>query len=71
MLLPPLNYTDLSWLLIVGSIVIFFTIEIISPYYGATNLLINKSRLRKVAYTTGILFFLILAIRMIIIFGGI
>ena len=52
----PLGLWDISLLLAVAAIVLLVTSELLSPYYGKTNLRINKTRLRNVALTTSILF---------------
>ena len=59
----PLSFWDISLWLAVTAIVLLITSELISPYYGKANILINKKRLRNVALTTGILFLITVAIR--------
>jgi hypothetical protein len=59
----PLSLGDVSLLLAVTAIVLLVTSEILSPYYGAANLKINKKRLRNSAMTTSILFLVTVAIR--------
>jgi len=59
----PLSFWDISLWLAVTSIILLITAELISPYYGQTNLLINKKKLKKAALTTGILFLITVAIR--------
>jgi len=59
----PLSLLDIGVWLAVTATILLITSELISPYYGKTNLLINKSRLRNVALTLGILFLIITAIR--------
>jgi len=59
----PLSLLDIGVWLAVTATILLITSELISPYYGNTNLLINKSRLRNVALTLGILFLIITAIR--------
>lgn len=56
MQLPPLIFSDLTILLAVGTMVLLITIELSSPYYGQTNLSLNRTKLRNAAYTTGVLF---------------
>ena len=63
--IPPLTFSDLSLLLAVGAIILLITAELASPYYGLTNLTINKKKLRTAALTTGILFLITVAIRII------
>jgi len=59
----PLSFWDISLWLAVTSIILLITAELISPYYGQTNLLINKKKLKNAALTTGILFLITVAIR--------
>jgi hypothetical protein len=59
----PLGFWDISLLLAVTAIILLITSELISPYYGKTNLLINKKRLRNVALTVSALFLTTVAIR--------
>jgi len=59
----PLSFWDVSLWLAVTAIILLITSELISPYYGKTNLLINKKRLRNVALTMSILFLITVAIR--------
>ena len=65
MQLPPLTYSDLSLLLVVGAIVLLITTELASPHYGLTNLTINKKKLRNAALLMGLLFLLIVAFNII------
>jgi hypothetical protein len=59
----PLSFWDISLWLAVTAIILLITSELISPYYGKTNLLINKKRLRNVALTISIMFLITVAIR--------
>ena len=59
----PLSFWDISLWLAVTAIILLITSEFISPYYGKTNLLINKKRLRNIALIMGILFLMTVAIR--------
>jgi len=59
----PLSLTDLSLWLAITAITLLATSELISPYYGQTNLLIEKRKLRKAALAIGILFMITVAIR--------
>jgi len=59
----PLSFWDISLWLAVTAIILLTTSELISPYYGKTNLLINRKRLRQTALTIGILFLITVAIR--------
>ena len=63
----PLNFWDISLWLAVTAIILLITSELISPYYGKTNLLINKKRLRNAALTVSTLFLMTVAIRIITI----
>jgi hypothetical protein len=59
----PLTFWDISLWLAVTAIILLITSELISPYYGKTNLLINKRRLRNVALSVSTLFLITVAIR--------
>jgi hypothetical protein len=59
----PLTFWDISLWLAVTAIILLITSELISPYYGKTNLLINKKRLRNVAIIVSTLFLITVAIR--------
>jgi len=59
----PLSFWDISLWLAVTAIILLITAELISPYYGQTNLHIKKGRLRTAALTFGILFLLSVIIR--------
>lgn len=59
----PLNLWDISLLLATTAIILLITSELISPYYGQTNLFINKKRLRNVALTVSTLFLTTVAIK--------
>jgi hypothetical protein len=59
----PLSFWDISLWLAVTAIILLITSELISPYYGKTNLLINKRRLRNVAIIVSTLFLITVAIR--------
>ncbi|MGD0451415.1 MAG: hypothetical protein ABSA79_10235 [Candidatus Bathyarchaeia archaeon] len=65
MQIPPLTFSDLSLLLAVNAITLLITAELESPYYGLTNLTINKKKLRTAALITGILFLITFVIRLI------
>jgi len=59
----PLSFWDTSLLLAVTAIILLITSELVSPYYGKTNLIINKKRLRNIALAVSILFLITVAIR--------
>jgi len=59
----PLGFWDISLWLAVTAIILLITSELISPYYGKTNILINKKRLRNIALTVSTLFLITVAIR--------
>lgn len=56
MQLPPLILLDFTSLLLVGAICVLIAAEITSSNYGITNLIINKKKLRNVAYLICFLF---------------
>ncbi len=59
----PLTLWDLSLWLAVTAIILLATSELISPYHGRTNILVDKKKLRRAAITVGILFLTTVAIR--------
>jgi len=59
----PLSFWDISLWLAVTAIILLATSELVSPYYGKTNLLINKKRLRGAALLLGTLFMITVLIR--------
>ena len=59
----PLTFWDISLWLAITAIILLITSELISPYYGKTNLLINKKKLRNVALIVSTLFLITVAIR--------
>jgi hypothetical protein len=63
----PLSLWDISLWLAVTAIILLITSELISPYYGRTNLIINKKRLRNVALTDAALFLITVVIRVMTI----
>jgi hypothetical protein len=63
----PLSFWDISLWLAVTAIILLTTSELISPYFGKTNLLINKKKLRNIALTVSTLFLTTVAIRIVTI----
>jgi hypothetical protein len=47
----PLGFWDISLLLVVTSIILLLTSELLSPHYGRVNILINKKKLKNIAIT--------------------
>lgn len=65
-----LDLWDVSLLLAVVAIILLITSELLSPYYGRVNILINRKRLRNAAMLMSVLFLGTVAIRITgIIFG--
>lgn len=52
----PLTFWDISLWLAITAIILLATSELISPYYGQTNIIIEKRRLRAAALALGTLF---------------
>jgi hypothetical protein len=63
----PLSFWDISLWLAITAIILLTTSELISPYFGKTNLFINKKKLRNVALTVSALFLTTVAIRIVTI----
>jgi len=59
----PMGFWDISLWLAVTAIILLATAELISPYYGRTNLIIEKKRLKQVALLLGVLFLITVAVR--------
>ena len=59
----PLTLWDVSLWLALTAIILLATAELMSPYYGKMNLLIDKKRLRKVALVIGTLFLILILMR--------
>jgi len=61
----PLTFWDVSLWLAITALILLITSELISPYYGLTNLIISKKGLRRAALTTTALFMITVIIRVI------
>lgn len=59
----PIDYWDIIFLLAVTSLILLVTSELLSPYYGKLNLVINKNKIKNVATTLSILFVVTLVMR--------
>lgn len=59
----PLSFWDISIWLAITATVLLITAELISPYHGRTNLLIDKKRLKTAALVVAIFFLITVAIR--------
>jgi hypothetical protein len=66
--LPPLVFTDLSVLLVVGAIILLVTAELSSSYYGQTKLDFIRQKLKNSAYAIGVIFLVTAIIRVVSIF---
>lgn len=63
----PLDLMNVILWLALTAIILLITSELISPYYGKTNLLIKRKRLRNVALTISILFLFAVILYMVMI----
>jgi hypothetical protein len=63
----PLSFWDMSLFLAVTAIILLITSELLSPYYGKTNLTINRKRLRNVALASSTLFLVTVVIKIVTI----
>ncbi len=66
MQLPPLDFTDVSMLAAIATIILLITAELASSRYGSINLTVNIKKLENLAFTTGLVFLAALTIK---IFG--
>jgi hypothetical protein len=62
---PQLIFTELSFLFLVCSLILLITVELSSSYYGHTNLIINKQKLKNAAYFMSALFLITVAITIV------
>jgi len=60
----PLGFGDISLILAITAIILLITSEMLSPYYGKVNILVNKEKLKNAAMTFSIIFLATVAIRM-------
>jgi len=51
----PLTFWDISLWLGITAIILLATAELISPYSGKTNIIIEKRKMRRAALLTGIM----------------
>lgn len=59
----PLTPWDISLWLAITAIILLATSELISPHYGHTSLIIEKRRLKQMAFLLGIIFMFTVLIR--------
>jgi len=59
----PLSLWDFNLWLAITAIILLVTLELTSPHYRKTNLLIDRRRLRNVAFTVSLLFLVTVIIR--------
>jgi len=59
----PISFWNISLWLAVTALILLATSELTSPYYGKTNLLINKKRLKGAALLLSILFMLTVLVK--------
>ena len=61
----PLSLWDISLWLAITAIILLTTSELLSPYYGKTNIIIDKKKLRTAALTFSLLFIFTVSIRIL------
>jgi len=61
----PLGFWDVSLLLAITAIILLITSELLSPYYGKVNILVNKKKLKNAAMIASTLFLATVAIRVL------
>jgi len=61
----PLSFWGLSLWIAVTAFILLLTSELLSPYYGRTNICIDKKRLRMVSVTFGVIFLFIVVIKIL------
>jgi len=61
----PLGLLDISLWLAIAAIMLLITSQMLSPRYNKINILIDRKKLKNVAYAVSILFLATIAIRII------
>jgi hypothetical protein len=61
----PLSFWDISFWLAVTAVVLLVASELIAPYWGKANILINKKRLKNAALAVSSLFLATVAVRIL------
>jgi len=61
----PLGLLDISLWLAIAAIMLLITSQMLSPRYSKINILIDRKKLKNVAYAVSILFLATIAIRII------
>jgi hypothetical protein len=61
----PLSFWDISLLTAIIATILLITSEMLSPYYGKINILINKKKLKNTAITVSIIFLITVALKII------
>jgi len=64
MMFPP-SFWGLSLWIAAIAFILLLTSELLSPYYGRTNIYIDKKRLRMVSLTFGVIFLFIVVIKIL------
>jgi hypothetical protein len=58
----PIILLDISLVLAVTTSILLITSEILSPFYGASNLKLNKRKLKNTAYVASMIFLATVAV---------
>jgi hypothetical protein len=61
----PLGLLDISLWLAIAAIILLITSQMLSPRYSKINILIDRKKLKNVAYAVSFLFLATMAIRII------
>ncbi|MEM2889415.1 MAG: hypothetical protein QXM52_03005 [Candidatus Bathyarchaeia archaeon] len=61
----PLNLWDISLLTAITAIILLITFNMLSPYHGKVNILINRKRLKNTAMAFSLIFLATVALRII------
>ena len=59
----PINFTNLSYFIVIFSVILLITSELLNPALGSFNIYIRKSRLRNIAIFTSLISLGIVVIR--------
>jgi hypothetical protein len=61
----PLGLWDVSLLTAITAIILLITLNMLSPYHGKVNILINRKRLKHTAMAFSLIFLATVALRII------
>ncbi|MDR0461572.1 MAG: hypothetical protein LBH62_09170 [Nitrososphaerota archaeon] len=67
MMLPPLLFSDLGIMFMVGAVLLLLSTELLSAQYGQTNIVINYKKMRRITFIVTGVFFIFATIQLILL----